>query len=289
MLEEDLKKMRPKTLIGLGGGLYELFSELNESVGLSFEVLELFDRYEMKALIMTRSENFERHLNFLQSLKNKPIIIFSLFLWNRRMACEKYLYEGLSLNSFKKIFSKALSLDIVFYPMISPLIKGLNDDLENLLETLLSLKKLGLNYCLFNFFSPKKSGSFISQWNEEERKQHFFAISELLFKNGFKPYMNLIDLEPYLKTKDLASFYFLYLWYLDSFIDHGNNGKEAYRNLSYALDILGDELFEEKRKDDKLLSIQYVGEYTEKILLEDVVTKQFHSLKKKEKKLIESA
>lgn len=136
LLEQALRSKRKRCMIGTGS-MSDPYQPLEEQLRLTRQCLELIDRYEFGATVITKSDLVLRDLDLFQSIheKAKSVLQISLTIADEELSkvIEPHVCNTTRRYEVLKEFQKAGVPTVVW---LTPLLPYLSDTRENL-ETLL--------------------------------------------------------------------------------------------------------------------------------------------------------
>lgn len=188
LFSKEIKKIKEKTIICLGGGVGDSYQKCEERFKLTRQILKIIKNQEYLTLdmqkksnisceILTKSTLVERDIEMIFKINNqsRAIVMFSISSMNDDI-CK--IFEPRAslpkerLNTLKKFSKLGIPTGVMFVPMLP----YLSDDEDSIKEVVKDVKNAGANFILFGGMTLK----------EGRQKEHFMRVLQ-------KNYPKLVD------------------------------------------------------------------------------------------------
>ncbi len=286
--EFKIKKIAPNSLVGVGGGINEIFSFDQEKNKQTMGLLKLVDEYKFNPFLITKNPNL-----FYQEIKNDSLLQQKYMDQSSSEALPILLisYSGLgSMAAHKKNIEpdiKEMRFEVIKYfkdwgvkvgGFISPLIPGINDAMENILQTIELFKKHGVDFIFYDWIDYAGLTHLNKKLGRENlarktydlvknKKSHF--INEALIKQKSSQKIPLrVPWSFYhsrLPLKDEIALVLMHYFFYKELLSDGDY--RVYLHAALSLMALSDQSWQEKLSSNKLTSIPWVGEKINGLIL----------------------
>ncbi len=270
-------KIKPYTLIGVGGGINETFSFNENKNQKSLEVIECLLSYKLQPIIVTKNvlplmEFKQKLLKYEKSIL--PIIVYSHSFLPRSYGefLEKKVPE-IDFNLLNEIKQAGFPLGILFAPII-PTINDQFNEMENCLKNFTAMK---VDFFLLNYLDFSGLLHLKTKFNEElfaDKKNFIASLSQskqqyqaYLHPSALSIYKKLIQAQLSLKIphrlfhqkmnfRDELIAVFYYLYFYKKIL---NEEASFFYRAAWSIGKTPRDKWELKLKQKKLTNIKGVG------------------------------
>ena len=193
ILKKEIKKIKEKTIIGLGGGVGDSYQKCEEKFKLTRQALEIIKNQEYQTIdmekrsnisceILTKSVLVERDIDLIKKIngQSRAIVMFSISSMDNEV-CK--IFEPRTsppkdrLNILKKISENLIPTGV----MLLPLIPYISDDEDSIKDSVKKIKKAGTKFILFGGMTLK----------EGHQKENYFNTITKRFPELVNKYKHL--------------------------------------------------------------------------------------------------
>lgn len=149
LLERALRSKRQKCMIGTGA-MCDPYLPVEEKLGLTRRCLELIDRYEYGAAVLTKSVRVLRDLDLLQSIhqKTKAVVQMTMTTYDEEL-CRKIEPNVSTTRERFEVLMKCREMGIPTVVWLTPILPFINDTEENIRGIMSYCVEAGVKGVLF--------------------------------------------------------------------------------------------------------------------------------------------
>ena len=174
-IRKDIRKIDKNLVVSMSNSS-DPYPSIEKDLKLTRRILELFKKYDVRVLIITKSDLVVRDVDILSSMRSS--VSFTITTVNEDIATSLEPYAPnpwKRIDAIRKLVEKGVKVSV----RVDPIILGLNSSEKDIEDVVSAVAEAGALHIVSSTFKPK-----FDSWRRFEKR--FPAISRKLYKYYFK-------------------------------------------------------------------------------------------------------
>ena len=174
-IRKDIRKIDKNLVVSMSNSS-DPYPSIEKDLKLTRRILELFKKYDVRVLIITKSDLVVRDVDILSSMRSS--VSFTITTVNEEIAATLEPYAPSPwkrIDAIRKLVEKGVKVSV----RVDPIILGLNSSEKDIEDVVSAVAEAGALHIVSSTFKPK-----FDSWRRFEKR--FPTISRKLYKYYFK-------------------------------------------------------------------------------------------------------